>query len=147
MTPLKQRFRHDPANGVYGDCHRSATASVLDLPLEDVPHFNHDGPDNETFHQRWLAFLADRKLVPINIAFNGDAKLDELLDTVKNLNPGIYYLLGGTSRTGVGHTVVCLDGEIVHDPSLDDSGIVGPLDGHWWVTFFGTADVKAKGGG
>ena len=39
MTPVKQEFVHDPSNGVYGDCQRAVIASLLDLPLSEVPHF------------------------------------------------------------------------------------------------------------
>ncbi len=39
MIPLMQRNHHDPANGIYGDCHRAAIASLLELPMDDVPHF------------------------------------------------------------------------------------------------------------
>ncbi len=29
MRPQKQLFKHDPANGVYGDCHRAAIATIF----------------------------------------------------------------------------------------------------------------------
>lgn len=139
MTPLKQRFRHDPAGGVFGDCHRAAIASVLDLPLDEVPHFAADNPDGASFERRAKDWLRSRGLVPINVAYSGD-DMPLMFRSVKSMNPGVYYLLGGRSRTGVNHTVVCLDDAIVHDPSPTEAGVVGPCDdGFYWLTFFGTA--------
>ncbi len=38
MTPLTQRYLHNPPE-TYGDCYRACIASLLDLGLDDVPHF------------------------------------------------------------------------------------------------------------
>lgn len=139
MKPLKQRNHHDPANGIYGDCHRAAIASILELSLDDVPHFCDPTqfPENEWVkHER--AWLHSRGLTTITQVYDG--RLCDVLHSVGQLNPDTHAILGGKSRTGCGHSVVICNGEIVHDPSLTDSGIVGPMsDGWYWVTFFGTA--------
>lgn len=138
MTPLKQRNRHEPEKGIYGDCHRAALASVLEMSLDDVPHFC----DPTHFPKDWVKherdWLRDHGFTPITAMFQGD--LETVLYTIAHLNPDTYCILGGTSRNGCGHSVIAYNGEIVHDPSLDDSGIVGPMkDGYYWVTFFGHA--------
>lgn len=146
MRPQKQLINHDPENGLYGDCHRTAIAVVFDLDAADVPHFM-DGttgkgaaPEASKAVERWLA---ERGIVPINVLFHGSLTPEEVVETVKNSNPerpGIVFLLGGESRTKVNHTVVCCDGAIVCDPSQVDAGIIGPCDdGYYWVTFFGSA--------
>lgn len=138
MIPIKQRFRHDPDNGIWGDCHRAAVASVLELTLDDVPHFCEGGGSQETSTKREREWLATRGLVPISISINQDIALDDVLSFVERINPGIVFVLGGTSRTGCNHSVVCTNGKIAHDPGLDDPGIVGPCDdGFYWLTFFG----------
>lgn len=140
MIPVTQRFKHDPDNGVWGDCHRAVIASLLELPIDEVPHFcdqgkKISGPDTDD--RQWLR---SRGLTPINMAFPGTTTLDDVLTTVENCNPGLLFILGGTSRNGTGHSVVAGRGEILHDPSIDQSGIVGPMeDGLWWVTFLGAA--------
>lgn len=136
MIPLKQRNRHRPEDGVYGDCHRAAVASILELAIDDVPHFMDGDPDLAEYNRRETTFLKSRGMVRIMIAY--PSKLDDVLMTMEALNPGTHFILGGNSKNGCGHSVVACDGAIVHDPSLDESGIVGPMsDGNYWVTYFG----------
>lgn len=135
MKPKKQAFRHDPKRRIYGDCHRAALASIFELELDDVPHFADGWPTGAEFTRRVEAWLSHRNLGSANVPYNGD--LREVLSSVKAGCPATHYLLGGMSRTGVGHTVICKDDMIVHDPSRDNVGIVGPMeDGFYWVTFF-----------
>lgn len=139
VTPVKQLFRHEPHKGIYGDCHRAAIACVLDLRPEDVPHFGEHGDDDPVAWTREVnEFLALHGMTSLAIPFPGD-DLKAVLHCVSTVNPGVYYLLTGKSRTGTNHNVVCLDGRIIHDPSLDDAGIIGPCnDGLYWVQFFGS---------
>lgn len=140
MTPVKQRFLHRPDEGQFGDCHRAAVASVLDLPLDEVPHFYEGGRAAAEAERVEREFLRSRGLVPVVVAFEAD--IGRVLKAMGAWNAGTHYLLGGMSKNGVGHTVVCLGGEIVHDPAIDGSGIVGPMeDGLFWITFFGAAVV------
>lgn len=125
MTPHKQLFRHDPAKGVYGDCWRTVIACLLDLPVDSIPHEHRTYADGE---QQTIirTFLADHGLTLAFLALQGTP--DDLLHTMGVSNPEVYWLLSGTSRTGCNHVVICRGGEIVHDTSLTDSGIVGPCD-------------------
>lgn len=136
MTPLKQRNRHQPEEGVFGDCHRAAIASVLDLSLDDVPHFFDKGVSGEIAARSEEAWLAARGLAPVRVACNETLVLGAILDAAGKINPGACYLLSGKSKSGCNHTVVCRDEQIVHDPSQDDVGIIGPCEeGHYLVTF------------
>ncbi len=142
MTPQKQINRHRPQEGIYGDCHRTALAVVLDMDARDVPHFM-DGnlyPDAEEAHDKIEEWLNTRGITTINVLYPGETSLDDVLSTIKcsNHRSKPVFILGGRSRNGVNHSVVCWQGEIACDPSHDDSGIVGPCDdGFYWVTFFG----------
>lgn len=134
MKPLQQRFLHKPDDGVYGDCHRACIASLLELALDEVPHFGDGLPEPLEFNRRVDAFLKSQNLVSVGSAY--DCTLDHLFRIMKIVNPGAFYLLGGTSKTGVNHTVIGYEDKIVHDPSITQSGIVGPCnDGFLWVTF------------
>ena len=126
----KQLFRHDEAAGVFGDCQRTVFANLFGLRPEDVPHF-HDR-DAERYdgepHLHIRRWLAERGYAEFTVPFHGSwCELEALLENLGDLNPGIYFMLSGESRSGVGHVVICRDGAIVHDTALNDSGIVGPM--------------------
>ena len=133
MLPIKQRIKHDPANGQYGDCWRAAMASVLDLPYESVPHICEgldDSPENGVeFNRREREFLLKHGHVPIKLLYSGENTLEAVLTCLGANNPNTFYFLGGRAPRGAGHIVVCLNNKIVHDPHPDDCGITGPLDG------------------
>lgn len=141
-TPVKQLIEHNPPHS-YGDCHRAAIAYVLGLRAEDVPHFM-DGTSGKgpapACHEHVDLWLSRRGIRTIEVIYSGDTSLQDLLITVTLTNrrsPSLHFLLGGASRVGSNHTVVCSDGKIVCDPS--GNGIVGPCDdGYYWVTFFGS---------
>lgn len=146
MKPQKQLFRHKPDEGVFGDCHRTAIAIVLDMDAADVPHFMGDGDQPEEAHRACEAWLNARGISTISMVFDGVTRLADILSTIAGINRHSKptYLLMGTSRTGCNHIVVCCDGKIVCDPSLDDSGIIGPChDGLYWLTFFGSVQASS----
>lgn len=136
MTPHKQLFNHKPEQGQIGDCWRTCLACLLDKAPADVPHLIEDCWDDAAEGKRKTeAYLSTLGLASVEVAFGGD-DLQSVLSGVGGINPGVHYLLGGNSRTGVGHSVICLNDRIVWDPSLTDAGIVGPMsDGYYWVTF------------
>lgn len=153
MKPQKQLFRHRPADGVYGDCHRTAIAIVLDMDAKDVPHFAQgapDAPENKQWMSLREAWLNERGFMSINLLFSGDVPFPEVLKTIAACNPKSrpVFILGGKSKNGNNHSVVCTDGKIVCDPGQGDPGIVGPChDGFYWVTFFAgllTTKIAAK---
>lgn len=133
MIKYKQLFRHDPKNGTYGDCDRTVIACLLDMEPKYIPHFWNHIPD-ENAPQKDIdkarecknEWLERNNLKLITTVFNGKDDLQLILDSVSNSNPGEYYILAGESKNGCNHVVICKDGEIVHDPSLDESGIIGP---------------------
>ncbi len=106
---------------------------MLDLRPQDVPHwFDHEG-DPERQWDEVRAWLADRGLGFFVVLYPGELDLRDVLDTMQNTNPGTLYMLSGTSRLGVNHTVICRGNRIEHDPS--GNGIDGPIkdDGHWYI--------------
>lgn len=142
----KQLNQHRPEQGIYGDCHRTAIACILNMDAADVPHFM-DGtsgkgsaPAAYDAAEKWLR---DRGLTQVSFAFPGDCPLDLVLDAAsKNAAHGMPFILGGESRTGCNHSVVVCNGKIACDPSIDDAGIIGPCDdGFYWITIFASASV------
>jgi len=141
MIKHKQLFRHKPAEGQIGDCHRTAIACLFDMDPKNVPHFGltdfgtEGGITKHTQADETEEWLRERGFAQVHIAYGSE--LDDVLASVGALNPRTFYLLGGMSRTGVNHTVIGCGNRIAWDPSLDDAGIVGPCDdGCFWITFF-----------
>ena len=123
MIPIKQRNRHKPDEGIYGDCVRASLASILEMPYEDVPDFAYC-ESQQTEVRKWLrSFGYDY----ISFFWSADVSLAYVQERMRNWTQDVYYLLGGNSSGGVGHVVVCLNGEIVHDPHPNNVGISGPF--------------------
>lgn len=139
MTPRKQFFHHRPEEESVGDCSRTAIACLLDLEPAAVPHW---GMDRDWLAQR-ESFLAARGLAIVSVPYQ--CTLDELFALMRVANPGMLFILIGTSRTGVNHNVIASDKGIVWDPSLSDSGIIGPAsDGYYWAEWLVPALMRAE---
>ncbi len=132
-----QAFLHEPEKGIHGDCARTALACLLELPRDDVPHFAKDVPDSKIFHKRMDDWLHSQGYSRVRMIFSGDDDPETIMSSVSTLNPGLRFQLAGKSKTGVNHVVICKGGKIDHDPSITQSGIVGPCEpnGYYWVEF------------
>lgn len=139
MTPHIQLFRHDPANGVMGDCYRTCVACLLDLQPEDVPHVVQSMDDGEACTARMNEWLAGRGLKFIPMGWPSDQMaMEDALLVASAFSPGTAFLFSGTSPRGTDHVTIARDGEIVHDPHPDGGNLVGPMgDGWWHIEFLG----------
>jgi len=134
MIPHKQRFLHDPTNGSFGDCDRTVMACVLELSPDDVPNWGVHHDNYAAFMREKDDWLASVGLVENSFAF--ECSREEMENNLKLMFRGMYVFLTGTSANGTHHVVITLNGAIIHDPAIDNSGIVGPCDdGYWWVSF------------
>ena len=131
MKLQKQLYRHQPDQGIYGDCGRTVIACLLDLDPKDVPHEHREmsSGEQELLHN---SFLEERGFIRISIPI-GCETVDEALFAGNHYSCGMPYILLGTSRNGVCHVVICQRDQVIWDPSLDDSGIVGPTNGYFWL--------------
>lgn len=145
MTPQEQLIKgYNPEEGIFGDCHRTCFAVILDLSPKDVPHFMHgvrvgdDQGDVDSHIAKWLSLFG---LTAASFPYDGTMPLDDFLAWMAEVNPGMPFILGGASPRGdFAHSVVCLDGEVVCDPVTGKKAelfeaLAGPTsDGFWWVT-------------
>ena len=138
MIPVHQTILADPArndghdaNGQPGNCYQAAIASVLELPLDEVPHF-------ATFARDWFEQSAPwfRQRGMIRSFYHEQALKD--LSWPLYLAPGadfwgervshIVAALGaGPSPRGPFRHVVVLDpdsGAMIHDPHPSGAGVV-----------------------
>jgi hypothetical protein len=114
MIPVDQTQLH--GGKTKGNCLRACLASILEIDIEAMPHFEEKGEYWFTDLRRWM-----RK-------FNGKT-VHVFPGTFK---PEGYCLAAGMSPRNIYHCVVCLDGEIVHDPHPSKSGLVS-IERYWVI--------------
>lgn len=136
MRIQKQKYEHDPEQGIYGDCYRTCVAMILDMDRDVVPHFSkqcHIYPDGPSATQRLRDWLKLKNLGVFSVTLSGEHKIEEVLDILGNSSFDIPFMLIGESGKykDVGHVVVVRNGAIVADPS--GSGIVGPIADRYWL--------------
>ena len=125
MTPVDQEFLHDPDNNQYGDCQRAVIASLLDLPISEVPNFNQIAQGDPTvFYDQIQKFLQPfgygwLTLAPgVQHIFFGEGS-------------DCYHEISGPSPRNNGwHAVVGKNGSIEFDPHPEKSGLAG--ERHEW---------------
>lgn len=113
MIEVTQTLLHDKEKGVVGNCLQAAFASLLELPIDDVPHFvameDCWGAIQEWFRERYNAFY---------LVVEADQQgLDWYL-----WHAG-HYIVTGTSPRGLQHAVIGEKGEIVFDPHPSRAGL------------------------
>lgn len=103
---------------VNGNCMAACIASVLELPIEGMPNYHGEGTEWYIQWQRWLE--------PYNVQLLTFQAGGDWLPT------GYSILAGKSPRHEGNHAVVCLNGEIVHDPHPDSTGVE---DQREWTVF------------
>lgn len=112
MREVTQTILHDQIPGVPGNCLQAAVASLLDLDLDDVPHFIE--------HTGWLQYLAD---------WARDRGYLIIARPPESVRMGIAY---GPSPRGVQHAVVWLDGRVAFDPHPSRAGLLSINEAMSW---------------
>jgi len=114
MTPTKQTVLHDPANGLHGNCLSAVLASLLHLPIDEVPLFI--SPDT------WVKDL-NSWLRQFGLAYCMVEDFECHIDAYGI--EGLWHeVSGNTTRSkDVTHACVAKDGEFVFDPHPDDTGL------------------------
>lgn len=122
MTPQRQTIFTDDKIGQVGNCFSACLASLLDLSIDQVPHFASHG---ENWFIVFYHFIKDTEF-----EFNGTWHIPNNPQW-KDFN-GIdgYSIVGGGSPRGIknGHAVIYKDGEPFFDPHPDDTFITSELD-------------------
>lgn len=112
----------DPANPGSGNCTEASVASILGLPLCDVPNFRANGADSYNFWRCFRMFLSERGFYAM--------RRDE------DFGPeGVLHLASGPSARGCPHMVVRMGPQIVHDPHPSRVGLLR-VDHVWMLIPF-----------
>jgi hypothetical protein len=101
MTPLVQT----DLSRETGNCLEASMASVLDLPLAEMPKFEHDGDHDPTYWDKWEPWLRERNLA-----------LHWFRVTDGGWVPPGYALLNSLIAEGLRHATVVLDGKVIWNP-------------------------------
>ena len=149
MIPIKSEYKHDPATGTYGDCHRACIASILELPRHAVPHFLEDNCSAGVFHARVEAFLRSVGFRQFSAAYTAseDVSVGDFLKSICRHSHSLmdtFFILGVRSPAGCGHSVVCRGLEVVWDPTYAEKPAYLPLDGHYWITILYPVNLPAS---
>lgn len=106
--------------GMYGNCLSACVASILELPLRDVPWF---ADPSEKGKSDWYHSLRDFCLKhgfePVYHYIQRE-KMDEGITYPLDR----YHMISGISPRGYSHAVVGFNGKIVHDPHPDGGGLI-----------------------
>lgn len=150
MIKRHQLFRHEPHNEIYGDCHRTAIACLMDMEPWQVPHFvgnfyTTSRPDYnvDTEVDKWLEQFG---LFQLHIHFDGSRGLNNVFGYMRSWNPDAYYIMGGQSPRGTNHSVICRGGEFYWDPHPIGGFLPKPLDGDglYITTFLLPVSMRVK---
>lgn len=119
MTPQDQEFIYIP-NEQYGDCQRACIASLLDLPISEVPHFLRESEGKAAVFWRSIIDFVEAR------GFEYLCSLPKFMPEHAEAMGG-YHIIAGPSPRGMGifHAVVGLNGEIVFDPHPSKAGLAG----------------------
>lgn len=99
-------------SGRPGNCVQAALASILDLELDEVPHFLETASSPEEWELAFQAWLHERRIFIARYSSEW-------------IFPCLYLASGTTKRNpNVWHMVVMQDGKLIHDPHPENTGLV-----------------------
>ncbi len=118
---------------VNGNCYAAAIASMLDLPITEVP--NIEVFFDTSFDYKWLmnAWLREKHKMKIDwaeeyeifhIEFEDGQRYDEEANKIRLRLGDDCYLAYGPSVRGVSHICIYQGGEMIHDPHPTGEGLV-----------------------
>jgi hypothetical protein len=120
VRPVPQTLFGDGSDGrPAGDCFRACVASLLELPIEEVPHVVEDHVRGGTHWaialNRWLR---PRGLGYVEMPAQGSSCYG-MLDV-----SGGYYVASGPGPRGYPHAVIEREGVLAHDPHPSGAGLL-----------------------
>lgn len=125
MKPVDQTILAGAEGPRKGNCFQASVASILEMPIEDVPHFMEEAD----WRGALLEFLQLRGLYYLETTF-AEQYSQDFFDSY-----GGYHLMSGRGERGINHTVVGLRGKLAHDPHPSRAGLSAPMEGQDAILF------------
>ncbi len=117
MKPLDQTILVGNPEGRPGNCLQACVASILELSLEEVPHFVEN--EEVEWQHAMIQWFKEKGY--------------SIFGTDGLYKPTGYCIACGLSERGFRHAVVWKDGELIHDPHPSRAGI---LETDWFYIIF-----------
>jgi len=106
MKPVEQTTFGVPG----GNCFSACVASILHLPIDDVPYFMSENPNGKEWIERFSSWLKTKGLYPLILTAHANV-------------PGIHIMHGRSPRGPGRHAVVGIGDTVIHDPHPSKAGI------------------------
>lgn len=121
MKPVDQEFTHQPEIGQHGDCQRAVIASLLELPISEVPHFLQISKGEPSRYWELLQTFCRTKGY---VYMTTPARCGAICYGDEG---DLYHEISGPSPRGNGvfHAVVGLNGQVAFDPHPSRAGLSG----------------------
>jgi len=127
LIPVDQTTFYDPEIPGNGNCTEAAVASILGIPLSDVPKF-YTGAGAYDFWERFEDFFVERGYFPVRRS-PSEPRYD------------LFYLASGPAERGCDHMVVMRGNELAHDPHPSRAGLISVT--HTWLIVLADAAKQA----
>lgn len=108
-------FLNKDVPSVRGNCLQACIASLLELPIEEVPHFVQDETDHDNHDDWYWLKKVQEFLKPLGKRLVPSQPVGNFAET--------YQLIVGQSPRNVGHGVIYQNGKLVHDPHPSNQGL------------------------
>lgn len=130
MIERHQLFLHEPHNEIFGDCHRTVFACLLDLEPWRVPHFVQDYycgkiKSVDAAVDEWLGGHGLFQ-THVHFAANENESPENFFRYMDMWNPDLLWVMGGVSPRGTNHSVICQGGGFRWDPHPVGGFLVKP---------------------
>lgn len=96
-----------------GNCFRACIASLLEIPIDEVPNFNAEPVKD--WHMRYAAWLNKRGLGVCHLGTPAFLTVAGVKDA--------YFIVSGKSPRGIDHAVIYKGPKMVHDPHPSGGGV------------------------
>lgn len=109
----------------HGNCEQAVIASLLELPLEEVPNFIEQRKSGE-FHQTLIGWLYSKGYSPTTVGKDrhGSEKLKEIAKFDGGFNGYFYASVISQTFENIYHAVIVdIDLNIVHDPNPNQNAL------------------------
>jgi hypothetical protein len=100
-----------------GNCFPACVATVLGIPLDEIPNWCVEVPgDDGAWYRAFAKWLNARGLAPVSFNFKSEADATNHLSWAWEIAPLAPWIAGGPTSRGQ-HSVVYVGRDFVHDPN------------------------------